>query len=129
MTVPDSGVGVGVVLLLEPEAPPQALRQHRLRVATTHRIQTEYQRRLLNRTKKRVSARAATGMYRRGDGVWLFALILAIRVNVVAAAPPAGVTVGGEKLHDVPISNPEQLNDTAELNPSIGVIVIVVVPL
>ena len=55
----------------------------------------------------------------------MLALVLAVRVSVVEAAAPDGVTVAGEKLHDVPESNPEQTNETAELNPFSGVIEIV----
>jgi hypothetical protein len=40
---------------------------------------------------------------------------------VVVAAPPDSVTVAGEKLHDAPEGNPEQLNETAESNPFSGV--------
>ena len=59
----------------------------------------------------------------------LLALALAVRVSVVETAVPDGVTVAGEKLHDVPESNPEQLNETAVLNPFSGMTEIVVVPL
>ena len=97
--------------------PPQALRQNRPRVAATHRIQTEQQRRFLNRTKQKVNAKAATGMDPIGVGGWVLALVLAVRVSVVEAAVPGGITVAGEKLHDVPAGNPEQLNETAESNP------------
>jgi hypothetical protein len=75
------------------------------------------------------NASAATGMYRNGDGGWLLAFVLAVRVIVVEAAAPAGVTAAGEKLHVVPTGNPEQLNDTEELNPVSGVTEIMLVPL
>jgi hypothetical protein len=43
-------------------------------------------------------------------------------VNVVVEAePPDSVSVAGEKLHVAPEGNPEQLNETAELNPFSGV--------
>jgi len=67
-------------------------------------------------------------MYRNGDGGWLLALILAVRVSVVEMAAPDGVTATGAKLHVVPTGDPEQLNDTDELNPFTGVIEIVLVP-
>jgi len=47
---------------------------------------------------------------------------------VVEAVAPDGVTVAGEKLHDAPDGNPEQLNDITELKPLSGVTVIVSVP-
>jgi len=54
----------------------------------------------------------------------------AVNFKVVEAAAPDGVTVDGEKLHDTPEGNPDvQLNETAELNPFIGVTEIVVVVL
>lgn len=49
-------------------------------------------------------------------------------MRVVEAAAPAGVTVAGEKPHDAPEGNPEQLNETAELNPFTGVTVNLVAP-
>jgi hypothetical protein len=52
-----------------------------------------------------------------------------VTVSVVEAAPPEGITVAGEKLHDTPEGNPEQLNETAEANPFVGVTRTVVVPL
>jgi hypothetical protein len=42
-------------------------------------------------------------------------------VTVVETGPPEGMTVAGEKVHDAPVGNPEQLNDTAALNPLRGV--------
>ena len=50
----------------------------------------------------------------------MLALALAVSVSVVEDAVPDGVTVAGEKLHDVPASNPEQLNKTVEANPLSG---------
>jgi hypothetical protein len=52
-----------------------------------------------------------------------------VTVSVVEVAAPDGVTVAGAKLHNVPEGNPEQLNETAELNPFSGVTEIVAVPL
>lgn len=49
--------------------------------------------------------------------------------SVVEVAPPEGTTVAGEKLHDAPEGNPEQLNETAEANPFFGVTKTVVAPL
>jgi hypothetical protein len=68
-------------------------------------------------------------MYPIGAGSCLLALVLAVNVSAVEATVPDGVTVDGEKLHDVPASNPEQPNKTVELNPFSGVTVIVVDPL
>jgi hypothetical protein len=75
VTVPD--FGVDVLPLPEFEVPPfefpldefpplQALRQVKLNV-TRHRIQSEYRRRSLNRTKNKENVNAAMGVYRTGD--------------------------------------------------------------
>jgi hypothetical protein len=55
---------------------------------------------------------------------------------VVTVIPPSystpvimGVIVEGEKLHEAPVGNPEQLNVTEELNPSNPVILTKVVAL
>ena len=37
-----------------------------------------------------------------------------VTVRVVEAGPPKGVRFCGEKLHDAPTGDPEQLNETAE---------------
>src|SRR6185437_14520916 len=117
-------------LVLELEAPPlQASRQARLSKAATHRIPTADHGSFLNRTKHKLIARAAIGVPLNGRGPWLLALGLAVNVRVVEAAVPDGVTVDGEKLQDVPASNPEQPNEIAELNPFSGVKAIVVNPL
>ena len=50
-------------------------------------------------------------------------------MRVVEAAAPDGVTVAGEKVQDAPAGNPEQVNETAELNPLAGVANNVVLPL
>ena len=50
-------------------------------------------------------------------------------IVVVEAAVPDGVTVEGEKTHDAPEGNPEQLKVTGAPNPFTGVTEIVVVPL
>lgn len=129
--VPDSGIGVGVLPPLELElAPLQAMRQATLSVAAIHRIPVAYQRRLLNRTKHKVIARVAIGVYPNGDGRWLVARALVTRVSVVEAAVLLdGVTDIGENPHDVPESESRQLNDTGELKPFSGVTVMVVTPL
>lgn len=49
-------------------------------------------------------------------------------VRVVAAAPPAGVTVAGLKAQLAPAGRPEHAKVTAELNPFVGVTVTVTVP-
>lgn len=49
-------------------------------------------------------------------------------VSVVVAALPLGVTVDGEKLHVVPIGNPEQVKLTCWLKPFSGVTVAVALP-
>jgi hypothetical protein len=50
-------------------------------------------------------------------------------VSVVETAWPAGVTLAGEKLHDAPWGNPEQLNETVEAYPFCGVTCTEAVPL
>jgi hypothetical protein len=52
-----------------------------------------------------------------------------VTVRVVEATPPDGITVAGEKLHDAPEGNPEQLNETVAANEFCGVTKTVVVPL
>jgi hypothetical protein len=52
-----------------------------------------------------------------------------VTVRVVEATPPDGVTVDGEKLHVAPEGIPEQLNETEELKPFVGVTETPVVPL
>jgi len=47
--------------------------------------------------------------------------VVTVRVTVEASIP-AGVTVGGAKLHEAPVGSPEQPNDIAEVNPFAGVI-------
>ena len=121
VTVPNSGVGFGVVPPELEVPPPQAVRETRLSVAAAHRMQTHCKLQFLRRTKQNVSARQATGVYWNGLGSWYFALVLAVNVSVVEAVVPDGVTVAGEKLHDVPAGKPEQLKDTDELNPFCGV--------
>jgi hypothetical protein len=61
---------------------------------------------------------------------WRAAVVVeVVTVSVVEATVPDVVTVVGEKLHDAPEGNPEQLNDTAPPNAFCGVTKIVVVPL
>jgi hypothetical protein len=61
---------------------------------------------------------------------WRAAVIGAVvTVSIVEVAPPEGIKVAGEKLHDAPAGNPEQLNEMAESNPLFGVTKTVVVPL
>jgi hypothetical protein len=50
-------------------------------------------------------------------------------VSVVATGEAPGVTLAGEKRHVAPAGRPEQVKETAELNPFCGVTVIVAVPL
>jgi hypothetical protein len=52
-----------------------------------------------------------------------------LTVSAVEVAVPEGVTVAGEKLHDAPVGNPVQLNETGEANELRGVTVTVEVPL
>jgi hypothetical protein len=45
----------------------------------------------------------------------------AVTVSVDETGAPAGVTLVGEKVHEVPEGNPEQLNETVEAYPFSGV--------
>jgi hypothetical protein len=56
-------------------------------------------------------------------------VVAVVIVSVVETSAPDVVTVAGEKLHDAPEGNPEQLKDTAPPNAFCGVTKIVVVPL
>lgn len=62
---------------------------------------------------------------------WTDAVVAAVVTVsfVVEAAVPEGVTVAGEKLHDAPVGNPEQVNETAEAKPFCGVTETVTEPL
>jgi len=61
---------------------------------------------------------------------WSAAVVVAVvTVSVVETTAPDVVTVAGEKLHDAPEGNPEQLNDTAPPNAFCGNTKIVVLPL
>ena len=53
----------------------------------------------------------------------------AVTVSVVAAVPPDGMTVAGEKLQDASAGRPEQLKETGEVNPFSDVIETVTEPL
>ena len=80
---------------------------------------------------KQQNATASTEPGNNGLGLrWRAAIVGAVvTVSVVEATAPDIVTVAGEKLHDAPEGNPEQLNDTAPPNAFCGVTKIVVVPL
>jgi hypothetical protein len=135
--IPASAVEVFPLLPLLPalttELPvPHAVIQPKLIVAAMHTIQTEGRRRRLRPTKHKLSAKVDMAMDPKGgrrSGSSFLAVVFAARVSVVEAAAPDGFTVAGEKLHDVPGGKPAQLNETAELNPFIGVIVRATVPL
>jgi hypothetical protein len=61
---------------------------------------------------------------------WRAAVVVeVVTVSVVEATVPDAVTVAGEKLHDVPEGNPEQLKDTAPPNAFCGTTKTVVLPL
>lgn len=51
-----------------------------------------------------------------------------VTVSVVDVVP-GGVTVAGEKLHVATEGKPEQLKETAEVNPPVGVMTMLVVTL
>ena len=86
-------------------------------------------RRFFHPKQHKTAASAAPG--NSGRELWSSAAVVAdvLTVSVVVAAPPEGVTVCGLKLHVAPEGSPEQLNETVELKPLSGVIVIVVVAL
>ena len=121
---PDVAVTVIVeVVALRAEinaAPPQPFIVHSpIPLAASSTI-TNRRRRFLNPKQKSATARTDPGN-RGPDAGWIAAAVVeAFNVSIDEAGAPGGVTVGGEKLHEVPEGNPEQVNETAELNPLTG---------
>ena len=111
------------------ECPPQP--ESRLRPATPTASSTNVcnRRRLPKPKQHSATARVeygSSGLVSR----WRVAVVAeVVTVSVVEVAAPDGVTVAGEKLHDAPLGNPEQLNETGELKPFWGVTETAVVPL
>jgi hypothetical protein len=123
---PDVAVTVAVeVAALRVEvklAPPQPFIMHSPTPLTASSTIINRRCRFLNPKQK--SATASTDPGNRGPdaGRIAAAVLEAFNVRLDEAGVPDGVTVGGEKLHEVPDGSPEQVNETAELNPLTGVI-------
>ena len=79
-----------------------------------------------NATARVTAAPGKSGVEMRGPAL---ALAETEIVSLVAAAAPEGATVSGEKPHDAPACNPEQVKETAALKPFCGVMVTVAAPL
>jgi hypothetical protein len=124
-TVPDEAVTttVDTLDLVDPPHPVNRLRPITL---TVTRISICKARRFLKPRKQHSAiARVAPG----NSGLELGrtaadADVVAIVSCVVAV--PGGVMLAGAKLHVAPVGRPEQENVTAEANPPVGVIVIVI---
>jgi hypothetical protein len=120
----DAEEGVGVTMLSTPQpvhtpSPTAA--------ATANTIICMPRRRFRPKQQKR-SAAADTGT----DGLELLAGgvdAAVVTVMVTAVTVPDGVTSPGEKLHDAPTGNPEQVNEIGEENPFFGATRILAVPL
>ncbi len=107
-------VATGLVMFSMPQ-PVQALSP----TATQTNRSTCKPRRLLQPKQQNASASAEPGKDVR-ELCKKVATVVVATVNVEEATVPAGVTDGGEKMHEVPAGNPAQLNETAEANPFCG---------
>jgi hypothetical protein len=109
-------------LLLQPLTRPNPIR-------LTASSSTGKQRRFFQPKQHKTAPSAVTG--NNGCPPWGRAAlaVVVVTVSVVEAAAPEGVTLAGAKLHDAPEGSPEQLSETAEVNPLCGVTVVVAVPL
>jgi hypothetical protein len=79
---------------------------------------------------KQQSTTASIDPENHGAVLWrrVAVVVEALTVSVEASAPDR-VVMRGEKLHDAPEGNPEQVNETDALNPFAGVTETVAVPL
>jgi hypothetical protein len=122
---PDVAVTVTVVvaaLRVEVNAAPlQPFIMHSPTPLTASSTITNRRRRFLNPKQKSATARTDLESQGPGAGRIAAAVVETFNVSIDEVGAPDGVTVGGEKLHDVPEGNPEQVNETAELNPLTGV--------
>lgn len=114
---------------LPPEPPPHPLSGHRTATLNARNNSDWNRDRFLH--KKQPSARARNELGCNGPDLCCraAAVVDAAIVTVVEADEPDGVTVAGENVQDVPEGSPEQLNETAALNPFRGVTAIETDPL
>ena len=106
--------------------PPQPMHKLAPKATSTSSICTS--RRFFHPKQQNATANTEPGTH--GLGLWreLAVVVEVDTVRVVAATAPEGVTVAGEKLHDAPVGNPVQLNETGEANEFSGVTWTVAVP-
>jgi hypothetical protein len=102
-------------------APPQPFIMHSPTPLTASNTIINRRLRFLKPKQKSATARTDLGNQGPGAGRIAAAVVEAFNVSIDEAGAPDGVTVGGEKLHEVPEGNPEHVNETAELNPLTGV--------
>jgi hypothetical protein len=101
--------------------PPHPLSKDRPATHATNMLTDSQRRRFIHQSPPSDSTRTDGGSNGLGPAGRADFEEGAVMVTVVETGPPEGVTVAGEKLHEAPTGNPEQLNDTAALNPFIGV--------
>jgi hypothetical protein len=120
VTVTVANVGDFVVFVLEPPQPESAANP--IKLATSNEA-TSRPRLFLSPNRKSVAASAAPVSNGRELRRRAAVVEVVATVSVVEAAPVVGVTVVGANVQVAPVGSPEQANDTAELNPFVGVIV------
>jgi hypothetical protein len=108
--------------------PPQLLSKPRPPTLITSSNSSK-RRRFLKPKQHKAAVNTARGNSGRELRCRAASAVVVLIVSVVVAAAPEGVTIAGEKLHAAPDGNPEQVNETLEVNPDSGVRVIVVDPL
>ena len=109
----------------EEEPPPQPLSKDRPAANTTSTHRDSQRRRFFHQSPPSESTRTDGGNSGAGPVGRAAVAEGAVIVTVVETGPLEGVTVAGEKLQDAPVGKPEQLKDTAALNPLRGVTEIV----
>jgi hypothetical protein len=112
----------------EPAPPPQLVSRPRLATLTASSRSTCKHRRFFQPKQHSATARAEPGSNGR-DSRWSVAELAIVFTVSVVDVVPGGITVNGEKLHEAPEGKPEQLKETAESNPFVGVTVAEIVPL
>jgi hypothetical protein len=123
VTVDETGGGVDIA----EELPPQPLSRLSPTTLTASNNSICKRRRFLHPRQHSATANIDPGSSGR-PLLWSSAVVESVDTVSVVEVVPGGITVVGEKLHDAPAGNPEQLNETAELNPYSGVTVMVVLP-
>lgn len=122
---PDAAITVTVdVVEVGPEPlpaePPQPLRSTPPMTAVSSSRERIKRRRFFRPKRQNITASAEPGKSRLRPRSTVAVAAEVETVSIVEIAVPTGVTVDGEKLHDAPVGSPEQLNETAELNPFSG---------